>query len=102
MYLDTHVAIWIAEKKLRKLSRKAISAIEGSGLIYLPAMVELELQVLSEIGKIKVTPKEIIASLSKNLDLQISTVLFYDVCDEAKSLSWTRDLFDRLIVAEAK
>lgn len=101
MFLDTHVAIWIGEKKLGKLSKKAVSAIEGSALIYLPAMARLELQVLSEIGKIKITPHEVIASLRNHLDLQISGVLFYDICDVAQSLSWTRDPFGRLIVAEA-
>ena len=101
IYLDTHVAIWIGQKKLNKLSRKAINAIEKSELIYLPAMVELELQVLSEIGKIKVLPEEIITSLRDILALQLSTNLFFDICDKAKSISWTRDLFDRLIVAEA-
>jgi len=100
IYLDTHVVIWLGQKKQGKLSRKAKSLIEHNE-ICVPAMVELELQVLNEIGKIKVIPAEILASLRDILMPQLSMRPFFDICDKAKSLSWTRDLFDRLIVAEA-
>lgn len=101
IYIDTHVAIWLAEKKLTKLSKPAIRVIEKTQIIYLPAMVELELYVLSESGKIKMMPDDIIQWLYKTLHFQAPTSSMVDVCDRAKSISWTRDVFDRMIVAEA-
>lgn len=99
IYLDTHVAIWIVEKKLAKFPRQVLAVIKEANL-YLPAMVRLELQVLSEIGKLKLMPQQIIDSLHESLSFQVSAVPFSDVCEAAQGLSWTRDVFDRMIVAE--
>ena len=65
-------------------------------------MVRLELQYLFEIGRIKAKPSKIIKSLSQSINLQISDRPLSNIIDEAFKISWTRDVFDRLMVAEAK
>lgn len=100
MYIDTHVAIWLTEKKLTKFPKKVRHLLEVETVI-IPAMVELELHVLSEIGKTKSLPGDILASLEKMFGAQESLHSTHEVCRMAQSLSWTRDIFDRLIVAES-
>ena len=57
---------------------------------------------LYEIGRIKVRPDTIINSLSKTIGLKISAIAVSQIIEEALKLKWTRDIFDRLLVAEAK
>jgi hypothetical protein len=57
-YLDTQVAIWLAEANLAKVSQKALSPIQIADLRISP-MAVVELQYLYEIRQIIVTPQEI-------------------------------------------
>ncbi|MDY7031107.1 MAG: hypothetical protein SVY10_04255 [Thermodesulfobacteriota bacterium] len=65
-------------------------------------IVRLELHFLYEIGRITVKPSKIINSLSRSIDLKISDCPFSDIVDEALKIHWTRDVFDRILTAEAK
>ena len=65
-------------------------------------MVRLELQYLFEIGRIKVTPETIIKDLNKSIGLKVSQMKVEQVFDQAIDYQWTRDVFDRLITAEAE
>lgn len=60
------------------------------------------MQYLFEIGRITVTPETIIKSLNKSIGLKISLMKTEQVFDQAVEYGWTRDVFDRLIVAEAE
>lgn len=64
-------------------------------------MALLEVQYLHEIGRITKTANQIYGSLSNEIGLRTGDALFAEVADKAQSLNWTRDPFDRLIVAEA-
>ena len=64
-------------------------------------MVRLELQYLYEIGRITVTPERLIKDLNKSLGLKVSQMEAQEVFDHAIGYEWTRDVFDRLITAEA-
>jgi PIN domain nuclease of toxin-antitoxin system len=100
-YLDTHVVVWLYAGLLDKITESAKQAIEESDL-FVSQMARLELQYLFEIGRLKVRADTIISSLSKSIGLKISDIAFNQIIDEALKLKWTRDVFDRLLVAEAK
>ena len=100
IYLDTHVVVWLFSQELEKISKKAIDLIEGHQLLVSP-MVVLELEFLYEIGRLTYNHHEIIASLSDTIDLKVCDLPFALVAKESTRLYWTRDPFDRLIVANA-
>lgn len=68
---------------------------------YISPMVRLELQYLHEIGRINPTADTIIADLVQCVGLTICAKPFNDVIANATQLSWTRDPFDRILVAHA-
>lgn len=96
--LDTHVVAWLYEGLIGKLSAAARQAIEQSILLISP-IVELELQYLHEIGRLTVPSDMFITALQEEIGLRRSDAPFDAVIATAKTLSWTRDVFDRLIVA---
>ena len=97
--VDTHVVVWLYAGQLDRLSPHGLAAIEADELVISP-MVQLELTYLHEIGRLRVSGAEMINDLSGRLPLTISDQPFRTVAQAAASLSWTRDPFDRLIVAE--
>jgi PIN domain nuclease of toxin-antitoxin system len=98
-FLDTHIVCWLYEARLDLFSRDSLAAIE-TGLLRVSPMVSLELQYLFEIKRITRPAQEILAALAKDVDLRISDAPFADIAARAQTLDWTRDPFDRLIVAE--
>ena len=100
IYIDTNVAIPIFVGKLSVLPGKAKKLIERSKLLMSP-MVKLELQYMFELGRIKVDADEVLKKMQNEFDIKLGERAFRDVCNKAESISWTRDTFDRLIVAEA-
>jgi len=100
IYLDTHVVVWLYAGLTDHLSPQAIELIESNRLAISP-MVQLELQYLQEIGRINAESALIIASLGYSIGLEICQIPFIQVVTESISQTWTRDPFDRLIVAQA-
>ena len=84
-----------------KFTEAAKTAIDESEL-YVSQMVRLELQYIYEIGRLKARADTILNYLSKTIGLKISEIEFNQIIDEAMKISWTRDGFDRLLVAEAQ
>jgi PIN domain nuclease of toxin-antitoxin system len=68
---------------------------------YISPMVRLELKYLYEIGRISELPDPIIANLGHFIDLRICQEDFNQLIGYSLSLDWTRDPFDRMIVAHA-
>ncbi len=64
-------------------------------------MVILEIDFMREIGRVYESGERIFRELSKRSGLAISDTPFADVVFEASAQSWTKDPFDRIIVAEA-
>ena len=64
-------------------------------------MARLELYYLHQIGRINVLPAELLSELTEPLCLRECDQSFSAVIGQAQSLTWTRDPFDRLIVAQA-
>lgn len=65
-------------------------------------MVLIELQYLFEIGKLRMAPNIIVQCLTEDVDLKISEIPFALVAQYALQNTWTRDSFDRIIVADAQ
>jgi PIN domain nuclease of toxin-antitoxin system len=101
VFLDTHIAVWLYAGLVEKISDNAKQAIDSCDVLISP-LVRLELQYLYEIGRITVKPDTIIKALFKAIGLKISETSLQQIIDEALKIRWTRDVFDRLLSAEAK
>ncbi|NIM17978.1 MAG: PIN domain-containing protein [Candidatus Aminicenantes bacterium] len=100
-FLDTHVVVWLYQKSLKLLSPKAIQAIEDNSISISP-IVLLELEYLYEIGKIKTDSHTILKYLKKKIGLKLDRSNFFKIINAALKEKWTRDPFDRIIVAHSK
>ena len=100
-YLDTNVVVRLAHGDLKKITKAAQKAIERYDLFISP-MVYLELQYLYEIGRITAQPEAILTRLDSTIGVSNCPIPFADVARAACRETWTRDTFDRLIVAQAR
>ena len=100
IYLDTHVVAWLYAGNLDRISGRGVKLIRQKMLRISP-MVRLELQYLYEIERVKTPASEVVASLEREIGLEICDHPFTSVTELAEHLAWTRDPFDRLIVAQA-
>ncbi|MCY3868764.1 MAG: PIN domain-containing protein [Gemmatimonadetes bacterium] len=100
IYLDTHVVVWLYAGQTEKLSENARSGINEND-IYVSPIVSLELQYLLEIKRITPKPQTVISALSEAIGLNVCDKNFYQIVQCAQQYSWTRDPFDRIIVAQA-
>jgi PIN domain nuclease of toxin-antitoxin system len=101
IYLDTHCMVWLFYGEKQKFSSTALHAMEQSELLASPMSV-LEMELLHEIGRTRQTASTIIAALEADVGVRVCTLPFSEVAMNAISESWTRDPFDRLIVANAR
>jgi PIN domain nuclease of toxin-antitoxin system len=100
VFLDTHIAAWLYAGLIEKISETAKQTIEANDVLISP-MVKLELQYLFEIGRITVKPDAIIKNLFDAIGLKISETPLQQIIEKALHITWTRDVFDRLLTAEA-
>jgi PIN domain nuclease of toxin-antitoxin system len=100
IYLDTHVVVWLYGGELGLLSETARREIELNRLLISPA-VELEIEFLYEIGRIKTGARKITDFLKERIGLEKCTISFDRVVRSSMAVKWTRDPFDRLIVGQA-
>ncbi|MBL8175394.1 MAG: PIN domain-containing protein [Bryobacterales bacterium] len=99
-YLDTHVALWLHDGLVEKLTKAARREIERCDLLISP-MVYLELDYLFRRGRLRYPPSEIFANLNGTFGIAQCTIPFPSVTVLAVTLTWTNDPFDRIIVAQA-
>lgn len=98
--LDTHAALWLYIGETHRFSPAGIAAIDAEELVVSP-VVELELTYLRDIGRLTVNGLSIMADLRARVDVRPSTLSLAAIVAVAHGLDWTRDPFDRLIVADA-
>jgi PIN domain nuclease of toxin-antitoxin system len=101
VYVDTHVLVRIFQGEKEKLSSDARHALGNHDLLVSPAAI-LEIELLHEIGRLRVSAERMLAILEADVGLRVCTLPFRDIVTHALKESWTRDPFDRLIVANAK
>jgi PIN domain nuclease of toxin-antitoxin system len=99
--LDTQTVVFLYLGEVSKFSPAAREAIEKHDLLVSPAVV-LELEYLHEIGRLVPRAAEVIVDLSDRIGLTVCDLAFRTIVRQAVSEKWSRDPFDRLIVAHAK
>lgn len=99
-YLDTNVVIYLHTGAKERISPRAMQQIEENDLI-ISAMVMLELQMLYEIGRLKYDAGRIFADLSQQIGLTLCPLPMAAVIHASLGIKWTRDPFDRIILANA-
>jgi PIN domain nuclease of toxin-antitoxin system len=100
-YLDTDIMLWLAAGKVNRLSSKAKGLLDRSELL-LSAMAFLELEYLNELGRTKFRAQDLLNKVNHETNLRICDLPFPAIANAALDEKWTRDPFDRLIVANAK
>ena len=98
--LDTHVVVWLYTGEVERLGDAARMAIDDEAPVISP-MVQLELNYLHEIGRLTVGGADIVNDLEHRIGLRRSEAELAAMVDTAGALAWTRDPFDRLIVADS-
>lgn len=100
LHLDTHVVVWLYAGEHHRLPGALRDRLASDSLRISP-IVRLELSYLSEIGRLSAPSGRILDELQRSLGLEIDDSTFDSVVPIAESQGWTRDPFDRLIVAQA-
>jgi PIN domain nuclease of toxin-antitoxin system len=99
-FLDTHAAVLLYAGKVAAFGAPSRALMERS-TIFVSPFVRLELQMLREMGRISRPADEILGALEADLGLAVSKDPVDAVVAKAVAMSWTRDPFDRLLVATA-
>lgn len=100
IYLDTHVVAWLYAGRSDLLSPNIRDMLRDNDILISPIVV-LELQYLYEIERIGVEADKVVDDLKQSIGLKLCTQAFSSVVEKAALQSWTRDPFDRIIVAQA-
>lgn len=100
IYLDTHVVTWLYAGRKDLLPERIQEVIQECDILVSP-VVRLELQYLYEIGRTRDPAARVIQDLSGTLGLKLCAHPFARVIERAERQPWTRDPFDRVIVAQA-
>lgn len=101
IHLDTHVVIWLYAGEINRFPETLRDAMDSEELAISPAVI-MELQYLFEIDRIVAEAPRIVETLASSIGLVVADTPFRSVISESLSESWTRDPFDRMIVAQAK
>jgi len=100
IFLDTHVAIWLYSGRLDLFKPKALQLINDNQ-VCISHVVRLEMKYLNETGRINQHPDMIIDALIDEIGLVFSNNSIERIVSQAIHLDFTRDPFDRIIVADA-
>ena len=100
LFLDTHILVWLYKGTRELFSERAQRELQNHELVISP-IVLLELEYLHEAKKIRVNGEIIVSDLQKAIGVRVAHGDGEVVVRAALALSWTRDPFDRMIVAHA-
>lgn len=96
--LDTHFVIWILTDSSRLRKYRWIERHRPWGVS--PVSL-LELQFLSEVGRISLNTSLFFAALATDARFVVDDPPLYSIVRHALTLKWTRDPFDRLLAAHS-
>ena len=99
-YVDTHVFLWLIDGEINNFSKKAALISDKEQLANSPIEI-LELKFFEEIGKIVGDISKLQEIIELELGISIEDRSISKLTTQALSLSWTRDPFEQLIVAQA-
>lgn len=100
VHLDTHVLIWLHQGDRKKIPARAQQLLRAYRPMISP-MVQAELALLYEIGRIATPAATIVNELRDHANLGMAESAFTHVVARSADLRWTRDPFDRLIATHA-
>jgi len=100
IYLDTHVVAWLHAGLVDRFDHRLRNLMNREDL-YVSPMAILELQYLYETGRVATPTEDVMSDLAERIGLQVCDAPFGEVVAQAVSETWTRDPFDRIIVAQA-
>jgi len=100
IYLDTHVVVWLYSGRFDLIPQLAKDLLNNHELRISP-MVRLELQYLYEIDRLTTSAAVVFDELAGAIGLVVCAEPFSAIVTEAERQSWTRDPFDRIIVAQS-
>ena len=86
---------------MRLVPDEVLSFIDNEEVIISP-MAALEIEYLHEIGRIAVDSRTILAALNESIGLRTEERHLARALLAALDLTWTRDPFDRIIMAHAE
>jgi PIN domain nuclease of toxin-antitoxin system len=94
--LDTNAVIWVhhGHRRGRRLDAHL-------GQLYVSPANFLELQLLVEVGRIRLRPGAAVRDLANDDRWAMDSPSSADWFERSLDLAWTRDPFDRLLVAHA-
>ena len=93
--LDTNALLWLGT------GHRRARPLVGLKNLFVSPMTLLELQLLTEAGRLRLKRGVTIDSVSRDDRWLVDEPPAGRWFEEARSLGWTRDIFDRLIVAHA-
>jgi PIN domain nuclease of toxin-antitoxin system len=100
IYLDTHAVVWLYQKDRDRFTAHGQALIDSEELLISP-IVELEIEYLFEIEKVRERSSVVLDYLRAQIGLKIPETSFIDIIRKAGTMKWTRDPFDRIITATA-
>jgi PIN domain nuclease of toxin-antitoxin system len=101
VYLDTNVVLWLGKGDLKRISLSARRVLQSADLRISPVVL-IELEYLHEVGRVRLSARGVLRKLAQEVGLAVCDLSFPSVADAALDEKWTRDPFDRTIVAQAK
>lgn len=101
IHIDTHIAIWLFNAETERLSAAATATLSENLIGYSP-MIRHELDLLEQRDRLPApSASAILRYLGTAFAARESGLAFDTIIDASQPLVWTRDPFDRLIVATA-
>jgi PIN domain nuclease of toxin-antitoxin system len=100
IFLDTHAVIWLYSGRLDLFKPKVLRLISDNE-VCISHIVRLEMKYLHEIGRINQYPDVIIDALKDEIGLILSNNDIEKIINHAIHYDFTRDPFDRIIIADA-
>lgn len=100
IYLDTHVVAWLYAGRI-DLFPSYVQKIISSDKLLISPIVALELQYLFEVGRVSKKSTDVLFDLGKRIGLKTCEHPLNEVIENAIKQKWTRNPFDRIIVAQA-
>ena len=99
IHLDAHIAVWALASRGRLSS--AARRLLGQETCQVSPIVLLEIETLFELRRVVSDGAETLGRLGQQIGLTMCETPFSQVIGTARTFAWTRDPFDRLIVANA-
>ncbi len=99
--LDTHVAIALYKGQISGFSKHAKRLLDSAALSFSP-IVRFEIELLFEIGRIRESADSVCGYLARELNVRESPESLREIVPYAMRFGFSRDPFDRLIIAHAE